>query len=110
MKPTAAHRELWAELWRTPQAVAWDRLGWTRVVARYVLVTIEAEHELEAKALAEARQLEDRLGLTPKAMRTLLWSVVEDETAEKRGSSSTSSRAASTTRRRLRAVDDPAAG
>ena len=28
----------WAELWTTPQAVAWERLGWTRVVARYAEV------------------------------------------------------------------------
>jgi predicted ArsR family transcriptional regulator len=33
---------------------------------------------------AEARQLEDRLGLTPKAMRMLLWEVVADEVADQR--------------------------
>lgn len=72
---TREQRQLWGRLWRAPQAVAWERLGWTRVVARYVLVVIEAERGLDPKVLAQAVTLEDRLGLTPKAMRLLLWEV-----------------------------------
>jgi hypothetical protein len=34
--------------------------------------------------MSEARQLEDRLGLTPKAMRLLLWEIASDELAERR--------------------------
>jgi hypothetical protein len=34
--------------------------------------------------LAQVTALEDRLGLTPKAMRLLLWEVVVDEVADKR--------------------------
>jgi hypothetical protein len=46
---------------------------------------VEAEQrDAPAKALAEARQFEDRLGLTPKAMRLLLWEIVADEMAEQR--------------------------
>jgi len=78
-----AELELWRELWATPQAVMWERLGWFRVVARYARCAIAAE-DLNKDALAEARQLEDRLGLTPKAMRLLLWTVAADEVAEKR--------------------------
>lgn len=74
---------LWGQLWATPQAVAWEELAWSRVVARYVRVAIAAE-ELQKDALAEARQLEDRLGLSPKAMRILLWEIVTDEVAEQR--------------------------
>jgi hypothetical protein len=73
-KATMAERGLWAELWHTPQAVAWEALGWTRVVARYVRVALAAE-DLCKDAMSEARQLEDRLGLTPKAMRLLLWTI-----------------------------------
>lgn len=69
---------IWSELWKTPQAAAWDGLGWTRVVARYALVALAAE-QLDKDAMSEARQLEDRLGLTPKAMRLLLWTIEEDE-------------------------------
>ena len=82
--PAEADR-LWRELWATPQAVAWERLGWTRVVARYALVLLDAER-LNKDSLAEARQLEDRLGLTPKAMRLLLWEVASDEVGEQRQS------------------------
>jgi len=80
---SSAEATLWAELWATPQAVAWEHHGWTRVVARYVRCALMAE-ELEKNALAEARQLEDRLGLTPKAMRMLLWTISADDLAEKR--------------------------
>ena len=80
---TASQRKLWKQLWSTPQSVAWERLGWTRTVARYCLVLPEAE-KLDVAALAEARHLEDRLGLTPKAMRMLLWEVVSDEVAQRR--------------------------
>ena len=67
---------LWAELWRSPQAAAWEELGWIRAVARYTRITVAAERPKASAALmAEARQLEDRLGLNPKAMRSLGWEI-----------------------------------
>jgi hypothetical protein len=86
-----AESRLWTELWATPQAVAWEQHGWTRVVARYVRCALAAEM-LDKNALAEARQLEDRLGLTPKAMRMLLWQIAPDEVAEKRQETSDGAR------------------
>lgn len=84
-RQSAAEREAWAQLWRTPQAVAWERLGWTRTVARYCRVMVQCEKaNAPASKLAQATALEDRLGLTPKAMRLLLWVVVEDELATRR--------------------------
>lgn len=82
--PKTAERSLWGKLWHTPQAVAWERFEWSRVVARYVRVVVEAEDELDVKLLAEARQLEDRLGLNPLAMLRLRWAVSADEIAERR--------------------------
>lgn len=79
---------LWAELWATPQAHAWEQLGWTRIVARYTRCVIVAEG-LDKDAMSEARQLEDRLGLTPKAMRMLMWQIAPDEVAEKRQEAAT---------------------
>jgi hypothetical protein len=77
--------ETWVPLWATPQSVAWERLGWTRTVARYALLLSEVEvPDAKATLLGEVRQLEDRLGLNPKAMRALLWEVVADEVGEKR--------------------------
>lgn len=94
-RQSAAEKRAWAALWATPQAVAWERLGWTRVVARYCRVMLAAEM-LDKDAMAEARQLEDRLGLTPKAMRLLLWEVATDEVTEQRQTSSA--------RKRIKAV------
>lgn len=87
---------VWAELWATPQAVAWEKLGWTRVVARYARVMLAAEN-LEKDAMAEARQLEDRLGLSPKSMRLLMWEISEDEISEQRETGSDA-------RKRIKAV------
>lgn len=75
-KATIAERDLWSELWASPQAVAWEELGWIRTVARYTRITIAAEKaRATAAVMSEARQLEDRLGLNPKAMRSLGWEV-----------------------------------
>lgn len=76
---------LWTALWKTPQAAAWEQFGMVRLVARYAQLLVEAELPRAPIALlGEVRQLEDRLGLNPKAMRSLLWEVAADEVAEKR--------------------------
>lgn len=103
---TRASREesaLWRELWASPQAIVWESQGWTRVVARYCRVAslAEASSILAKDAWSEARQLEDRLGLTPKAMRMLLWVITPDEVADRRADPMVRSSA----RPRLRAVE-----
>lgn len=83
----AEHRELqvWADLWKTPQATAWEQLGWTHNVALYVRCLVAAEFGNQ-KVLPEVRQWTDRLGLSPMAMLRLQWVIAEDEVAEKRSS------------------------
>lgn len=73
------YQAVWEDLWSLPQAVAWEALGHARVVARYVQVLIRCEDPETATAglLGEVRQLEDRLGLSPMAMRRLQWEVGE---------------------------------
>ena len=84
-RQTKAEHQAWVELWRTPQAVAWERLGWTREVARYCRLLVASERPGATAAVhAQATALADRLGLTPKAMRMLLWTVAADEVAEQR--------------------------
>lgn len=99
---SGAALKLWKQLWATPQAVAWEQHGWTRVVARYVLCALAAE-ELNKDAMSEARQLEDRLGLTPKSMRMLMWQVASDEVAERRAETAGSD-PVRTARGRIKAV------
>jgi len=50
---------------------------------------LERSEDIDASAaiLGEVRQLEDRLGLNPKSMRSLLWEVTDDEVSEKRDES-----------------------
>lgn len=84
---------MWAALWAKPQAVMWERQQIVHVVARYCLLLSDLDQA------AEVRQLEDRLGLNPKAMRTLMWEVAADEVAEARASA-----AAPTKRRTLKVV------
>lgn len=95
--------ELWTDLWRTPQAVAWERLGWTREVAQYVRWKARAEQG-DLDAAKEARQLADRLGLNPLALLRLRWEVAEDEVAEQR----TVRRQPAGVRQRLKVVDSDA--
>ena len=102
------YRKVWVELWSTPQAVAWERLGWTRVIGRYILLLQKVEGSFQsgkpsALMLGEVRQLEDRIGLTPMSMLRLRWEVdVEDEVAEMRSKPRKSARS------RLKAVDPDA--
>ena len=81
-----AERELdvWRDLWATPQATAWHRMGWAIEVALYVRLIVGAESTGETKALAEARMWSDRLGLNPAAMLRNRWRVAADEVAAKR--------------------------
>ncbi|NUS17101.1 MAG: hypothetical protein HOY69_37860 [Streptomyces sp.] len=95
--------ELWADLWRLPQAVVWERLGWTREVAQYVRWKARAEQG-DLDAAKEARQLADRLGLNPLALLRLRWEVAEDEVAEQR----TARRRPVSARQRLKVVDPDA--
>lgn len=92
----------WREVWATPQAVAWERLGWVRTVARYVRAMVEAERAERVSLMAEARQLEDRLGLSPIAMMRLRWEIVADELGEARDDKTAT---VAPVRARLRAVD-----
>lgn len=65
---------LWASVWSTPQAVAWEKLRWTREVALYVRLQVQAELG-NLDAAKEARQWSDRLGLNPTAMLRNRWKV-----------------------------------
>lgn len=66
----------WADLWRLPQAQAWEELHLTRVVARYTAKLVIAEDDdCGPSILSEVRQLEDRLGLSAMSMLRLRWAI-----------------------------------
>lgn len=81
--PLTEEGAVWESLWVLPQAAEWERMDYTRTVARYVRTVCAAEMPgADSKLLAEARQLEDRLGLTPRAMQALRWETDEPEEEE----------------------------
>jgi hypothetical protein len=65
--------KVWEQVWRCPQAVVWIDGGSTlhRTIARYATLIWRTENEKRYPVviLQEIRQLEDRLGLSPLAMR-----------------------------------------
>ena len=70
----AVEKQIWAALWKTPQATQWEKRGWYREVALY------ARHQAKAEAGSlddskEARQREDRLGLNDMSMLRLRWEI-----------------------------------
>lgn len=95
---------LWKDLWRLPQAVAWERNGWTRDVAAYVRHKTMAELG-DLEHAKEARQWSDRLGLSPMALLRLRWEIVADETATRREERAAPVAAPQSIRQRLRVVD-----
>jgi hypothetical protein len=115
MRTHAGYDEnLWDELWSTPQAVIWERLGpgCVRVVARYVVLLAEADVG-EPKAAMEVRQIEDRLGLSPLAMLRLRWEIAPDAAGAEHFAPRPRTASTATTSRRdrvLRAIDGGLAG
>jgi hypothetical protein len=96
---------VWRELWRSPQAVQWERQDSGRSVAMYVRHQVLGElgsldHSREARLRAKD------LGLTPMSMKQLGWSVASDEVAAQREqrSPATGSRGR---RGPLRSVEEP---
>jgi hypothetical protein len=74
----------WAALWSTPQACQWDPSGlslhgWAELHGRAAMAGRTAVIN------AEMRQVEDRHGLSPKALLQLRWRVVADEDATVNG-------------------------
>lgn len=94
---------LWAEFWRKPQAVLWDRNRQVFEVAMHVRCFAEAELPGAATPLRTlVRQQADALLLTMPAMLAARIRVSGDELREKR--STVTAEAAPSSRTRLRAV------
>lgn len=68
--------EVWTDLWRKPQAVAWEQLGQNYEVAMYVRRLVQAEAPMAMPALGTlVRQLGEALGLTIPGMARNRWKI-----------------------------------
>ena len=73
-KASAAELRQWKKLWTLPQAVEWERMRCEDVVALYVRVFVVVSSDVtNPKMLAEVRQLDAKIGLSPRAMLDLRW-------------------------------------
>lgn len=69
-------REVWRQLWKLPQAIAWEMRGSTFQVALHVRMLVRAEDvESPIGASNLVRLQQHELGLTPPGMATLKWKV-----------------------------------
>ena len=96
-----AERTMWRELWTTPQAAEWERLGWMRTVAQFARWQVLGELG-DMDASKEARQIADRLGLTPLAMLRLRWTIEQEDPGHGAGSARRGPTAPSGARSRYR--------
>lgn len=103
--------ELWARLWRKPQALMWERLGQEIEVALYVRNLALAEIAGAPVNLGTlVRQMADSLGLTTPGLRANRWRISRDEVAERRGAATTASPPKASSRSRLNVVADGGRG
>lgn len=95
-------KRVWSEYWSTPMSTQWGEPE-----ARQAVRLCQLEQRWNAsgdlRLLPEMRQLENALGLTPKARRDLRWRIIADgSVVEENGVKLAEPR-------RLRVVDDQAA-
>lgn len=96
---TEREAELWALMWRKPQAVMWERNGQQIEVALYVRnLTIVELPGSPVNLGTLLRQQADALGLTVPGMRANRWRIARDEVAEKRAEKTAPRRASARSR------------
>lgn len=89
--------QIWGELWKTPQAVAWERDSWRwPTIAKYcrIMASTEAEPDASASLLSRERELRIECGLTPDGLKINGWAIAPDELAKKRAAKKTPARKA----------------
>jgi hypothetical protein len=72
---TRAERARWRELWASPQACRWDETAKGTVAALVVYEVAILEGTASAWQAQEARYAAEALGLTPRALASLGWSI-----------------------------------
>lgn len=72
----------WEELWRLPQAVKWEEMSAHDTVALYVRALCAVVRDMDAKLMNEVRQLDNKLGISPLAMRNMRWEIGARRVAE----------------------------
>lgn len=86
--PTGRELEVWASLWRTPQACAWSMPSesWRHVtVAMYCRTLVRCEApDAGASLIGQLHRFADQIGMTTAGLAEMGWAVATDEVAVKR--------------------------
>ena len=81
--PSSMELTQWQKLWTLPQATVWEQMRCEDTVALYVRAYCEALLDANPKMLNEVRQLDSKLGLSPRSMLDLRWEIeVPEEESE----------------------------
>lgn len=84
-RQSSSEVELWAQLWKKPQAAQWKRLGLAWQVALYCRTFLEAaERGAPASLKTSVLRMEDTLGLSTVGLAALRWRISEDQVAARR--------------------------
>lgn len=85
--PTERELDVWADLWRTPQACAWSMPSesWrVRTVALYVRTVVRCEEpDAGAALLGQLHRFADQIGMTTAGLAEMGWKVAVDEVGAK---------------------------
>lgn len=75
---------IWREVWKTPQAVAWDLDPWRwPTIAEFcrLKAVTEADPDASASLLSRLREYRNEIGLSPDGLRANGWAIARDEVA-----------------------------
>lgn len=72
---SAETRAWWADVWSSPMAAAWIEADYHSAVRLARVREAIVKHREKAALHSAASQLEDRLGLSPRARRALGWKI-----------------------------------
>jgi hypothetical protein len=99
---TSRHHEVWAELWKTPQACAWslERWRWPVIADLTKWMVRSDDTEAPAAVATAVRQLRDDLGLSFAGLRVNGWAIAQVEVGPAKAAPSAPKR-----ERRLRSAD-----
>lgn len=82
--PTAREKAMWAEEWKRPQALMWERDHQEREVALYVRNAIACEGKPDPKLLPILLRQQEALGLSQPGLLRRRWRIEEPAPAKKR--------------------------
>lgn len=103
----ARELQIWRDVWKTPQAVAWrvDPWRWPTIAEFCRLKTVtEADPDASASLLSRLREYRNEIGLSPDGLRANGWAIAQNQVAAKAAAKKTPPKKAAPTRR-LRSVD-----